>query len=345
MTQEGTLLVVIGPTGVGKTETALRLAERYGCPIINADSRQVYREIPIGTAAPTAAEQRRVKHYFVGTRSVTEDYNAGAYARDCEEVIRKVKGERLKVKGEGDPKNLQIFRGSPGERLKAKGEMGDEPFAILTGGSMLYIDAVCEGLDDIPSVKPETRRQVQETYREKGLPWLQEEVALRDPQYWQQVDRQNPQRLMHCLEICLETGQAYSTFRKSTVDSRKSIVESQKPWRIVKIGLEREREELYERINRRVVEMIADGLEEEARRVYPLRHLNSLNTVGYKEMFAFIDGRLTLDEAIKMIQQNSRHYAKRQMTWFRRQKDIHWLNAAENYETQLAFIDTCLAAR
>ena len=316
MTQEGTLLVVIGPTGVGKTETALRLAERYGCPIINADSRQVYREIPIGTAAPTAAEQRRVKHYFVGTRSVTEDYNAGAYARDCEEVLRKVKGE-----------------------------MGDEPFAILTGGSMLYIDAVCEGLDDIPSVKPETRRQVQEAYREKGLPWLQEEVALRDPQYWQQVDRQNPQRLMHCLEICLETGQAYSTYRKSTVDSRKSIVESQKPWRIVKIGLEREREELYERINRRVVEMIADGLEEEARRVYPLRHLNSLNTVGYKEMFAYIDGRLTRDEAIKMIQQNSRHYAKRQMTWFRRQKDIHWLNAAENYETQLAFIDTCLAAR
>ncbi len=316
MTQEGTLLVVIGPTGVGKTETALRLAERYGCPIINADSRQVYREIPIGTAAPTAAEQRRVKHYFVGTRSVTEDYNAGAYARDCEEVLRKVKRE-----------------------------MGDEPFAILTGGSMLYIDAVCEGLDDIPSVKPETRRQVQEAYREKGLPWLQEEVALRDPQYWQQVDRQNPQRLMHCLEICLETGLAYSTFRKSTVDSRKSIVESQKPWRIVKIGLEREREELYERINRRVVEMIDDGLEEEARRVYPLRHLNSLNTVGYKEMFAYIDGRLTLDEAIKMIQQNSRHYAKRQMTWFRRQKDIHWLNAAENYETQLAFIDTCLAAR
>lgn len=210
---------------------------------------------------------------------------------------------------------------------------------------MLYIDAVCEGLDDIPSVKPETRRQVQEAYREKGLPWLQEEVALRDPQYWQQVDRQNPQRLMHCLEICLETGLAYSTFRKSTVDSRKSIVESQKPWRIVKIGLEREREELYERINRRVAQMIADGLEEEARRVYPLRHLNSLNTVGYKEMFAYLDGRLTLDEAIKMIQQNSRHYAKRQMTWFRRQKDIHWLNAAENYETQLAFIDTCLAAR
>ena len=352
MTQEGTLLVVIGPTGVGKTETALRLAERYGCPIINADSRQVYREIPIGTAAPTAAEQRRVKHYFVGTRSVTEDYNAGAYARDCEEVLRKVKGE-------GDPKNLQIFRGSPGERLKVKGEMGDEPFAILTGGSMLYIDAVCEGLDDIPSVRPETRRQVQEAYREKGLPWLQEEVALRDPQYWQQVDRQNPQRLMHCLEICLETGLAYSTFRKSKVESQKSkddsrkskvesqkaIVESQKPWRIVKIGLEREREELYERINRRVAQMIADGLEEEARRVYPLRHLNSLNTVGYKEMFAYIDGRLTLDEAIKMIQQNSRHYAKRQMTWFRRQKDIHWLNAAENYETQLAFIDTCLAAR
>ena len=317
MTERGTLLVLVGPTGVGKTETALRLAERYGCPIVNADSRQVFREIPIGTAAPTAEEQQRVKHYFVGARSLTEDYNAGAYARDCEEVLLKLNAEKQKTNDE-------------------------HPFAILTGGSMLYIDAVCYGLDDIPSVRPLTRQRVQDDYREKGLEWLQGEVQKRDPQYWAEVDKQNPQRLMHCLEICRETGKPYSDFRlKANGEGQKTIGD----WRIVKIGLERNREDLYERINRRVLMMIEAGLEEEARRVYPLRHLNSLNTVGYKEMFAFFEGRMPREEAIQMIQQNSRHYAKRQMTWFRRQNDIHWLKADLDYEKQLDSIDTYLAAR
>ncbi len=306
-----TLLVLVGPTGVGKTETALRVAERYGCPILNADSRQLYREIPIGTAAPTADEQQRVKHYFVGTRSLREDCNAGMYAREAVDLLT-----RLARQADGDGRSY-------------------EPFAILTGGSMLYIDAVCRGLDDIPAVSEATRLSVQDAYRTKGLGWLQAEVEQRDPEYWQQVDRCNPQRLMHCLEICLEMDRPYS-------DYRTGIQAPQHPWQTVTVGLERPREVLYERINRRVEQMINAGLEDEARSVYPLRHLNSLNTVGYKEMFAYFDGQLTLPEAINLIQQNSRHYAKRQMTWFRRQKDIHWLQAEQDYETQLDFIDTCL---
>jgi tRNA dimethylallyltransferase len=287
------------------------VAERYGCPILNADSRQLYREIPIGTAAPTAAEQQRVKHYFVGTRSLREDCNAGMYARDAVELL------------------TCLARQDDGRTY--------EPFAILTGGSMLYIDAVCQGLDDIPKVSEATRQSVQDAYRTNGLAWLQGEVERRDAKYWLEVDRQNPQRLMHCLEICLETGRPYS-------DYRTGIQAPQHPWQTLKIGLERPRDVLYERINRRVEQMIADGLEAEARSVYPLRHLNSLNTVGYKEMFAYFDGQLTLPEAINLIQQNSRHYAKRQMTWFRRQNDIHWLQAEQDYETQLDFIDTCLRA-
>jgi len=313
-------LVVVGPTGVGKTETALRLAERYECPIVNADSRQVYREIPIGTAAPTEEEQKRVKHYFVGTRSLREDYNAGMYARDATEVLNRLYEQAVKD-------TEKTAEATDGETWK--------PFAILTGGSMLYIDAVCRGLDDIPKTDEVTRQRVQEGYRERGLEWLQQEVQKRDPSYWQEVDRQNPQRLMHCLEVCLTTGQPYSTYRTG-------MAEPQHPWRVVTVGLEREREELYERINRRVEQMMAAGLEAEARSVYELRHLNSLNTVGYKEMFQYIDGQLTREEAIRMIQQNSRHYAKRQMTWYRRQNDIKWLQATWDYETQLEFIDTCL---
>lgn len=313
-------MVVVGPTGVGKTETALRLAERYGCPIVNADSRQVYREIPIGTAAPTEEEQRRVKHYFVGTRSLREDYNAGMYARDAAEVLTRLYEQAAKdTEKAAEAANGQAWK----------------PFALLTGGSMLYIDAVCKGLDDIPKADETTRRRVQEGYRERGLEWLQTEVELRDPAYWQEVDRQNPQRLMHCLEVCLMSGQPYSSYRTG-------IGAPQHPWRTVTVGIEREREELYERINRRVEQMMAAGLEAEARSVYELRHLNSLNTVGYKEMFQYIAGRMTREEAIRMIQQNSRHYAKRQMTWYRRQNDIKWLQATWDYEKKLDFIDTCL---
>lgn len=286
------LLVIIGPTGVGKTELTLRLAESLGNEIVNADSRQIYKEIPIGTAAPTKEEQARVRHWFVGTKSVTENYSAGDYERDCLEVLEK---------------------------------LGDR--AILSGGSMLYIDAVCNGLDDIPKVDEALRSQVRKDYEQKGLEWLQSEVQRLDPAYWAVVDRQNPQRLIHCVELSMGTGRPYSSYRKRDVKARN--------FEVVKVALERPREELYERINNRVDKMIADGLEEEAHAVYPLRQFNSLQTVGYREMFLYFDGEISREEAIRLIKQNSRHYAKRQMTWFGADKTIHWLDAKMDYEKQM----------
>lgn len=317
----GTLLVITGPTGVGKTELTLRLAETFGCPIVSADSRQIYKEIPIGTAAPTAAEQARVKHYFVGTKSVTEEYSAGAYERECLTLLREL-GERRKVKGER------------------------EPFAILTGGSMMYIDAVCKGFDDIPAVKKEVRESVRQAYAEKGLEWLQGEVERLDKTYWEIVDRQNPQRLIHCLEVTLSAGEPYSNFRQQGNKLGETLTQpiSKRDFGIVKVALTRPREELYDRINQRVDAMIEAGLEEEARAVYPLRHLNSLQTVGYREMFDYFDGKTSREEAIRLIKQNSRHYAKRQMTWFRADPTIHWLDAKEDYEEQMDYISDWLRA-
>lgn len=299
-----TLLLILGPTGVGKTELSLRVAEHFGSPILSCDSRQVFRPIPIGTAAPTAEEQARVKHYFIATRELEEDYNAGQYERDAIALME------------------ELFR--------------THDTLVMTGGSMLYADAVCNGLDDLPSVPETIRAQVQQAYETQGLAWLQSEVQRLDPAYWYIVDQQNPARLIHCIEISLATGQPYSSLRTNTRKNR--------PFRILKIGLERPREELYDRINRRVEQMIADCLVEEAKAVYPLRHLNSLQTVGYRELFAHFDGEYDLERAIELIQQNSRHYAKRQMTWFRRDKDIHWLNANETYEKNIHLIDTLLCA-
>ena len=298
------LLVLTGPTGVGKTELSLRLAEHFGCPVVSADSRQIFREIPVGTAAPTAAEQARVKHYFVGTKSVAEDYNAGQYERDALALLNTL---------------FQTHR-----------------TVVLTGGSMLYINAVCNGFDDIPSVPADLREQVKAEYNTNGLAWLQSEVQRLDPAYWTEVDRQNPQRLLHCVEVCRAAGKPFSSFRSRT--------HARRPFRIVKVGLTRPREELYTRINLRVEQMMAQGLLEEARSVYPLRHCNSLQTVGYRELFAYFDGQYTLPEAVEMIQQNSRHYAKRQMTWFNRDTTIHWLNANLDYETQLHTITHWLCA-
>ncbi|MBQ4395165.1 MAG: tRNA (adenosine(37)-N6)-dimethylallyltransferase MiaA [Paludibacteraceae bacterium] len=299
-----TLLLILGPTGVGKTELSLRIAEHFGSPILSCDSRQVFRAIPIGTAASTAEEQARVKHYFVATRELEEDYNAGQYERDAIALME------------------ELFL--------------THDTLVMTGGSMLYADAVCYGLDDLPAVPETIRRQVQQAYENQGLAWLQSEVQRLDPDYWNEVDRQNPARLIHCVELCLTTGKPYSSLRTATTKNR--------PFRILKIGLERPREELYDRINRRVEQMIADGLVEEAKAVYPLRHLNSLQTVGYRELFAHFDGEYDLARAIELIQQNSRHYAKRQMTWFRRDKTIHWLNANETYEKNIHLIDTLLCA-
>lgn len=299
-----TLLLILGPTGVGKTELALRIAQRYGCPIVSCDSRQIFREIPIGTAAPTAEEQQRVKHYFVGERSIDEDYNAGQYERDA----------------------LQLLA-----TLFAQHEV-----VVMTGGSMLYADAVCKGLDDLPSVPPSVRADVQREYETKGLAWLQSEVQRLDPAYWAEVDQQNPARLAHCVELSRVTGQPYSALRSHTAKAR--------PFRILKIGLDRPRADLYARIDERVKQMMEAGLLEEAKAVYPKRALNSLQTVGYKELFAYLDGEYDLHRAIELIQQNSRHYAKRQLTWFRRDNEIHWLNANDDYEKNSDSIDGLLRA-
>ena len=286
------LVVILGPTGVGKTEKSLELAEQWGCPIVSADSRQIYRDLPIGTAAPSAEELARVKHYFIGTKDLHETYNAGQYARDCNTLL------------------AELFQKH--ERV------------LMVGGSMMYIDAVCKGLDDIPDIPAELREQVRNQYQEKGLEWLQTEVQRLDPMYWQEVDKQNPQRLMHCIEVTLASGQPYSNFRKGgrTAQERGFDVEY--------IMIERPREELYERINLRVHKMIEQGLLNEAQRAFDKLGLlnnnpldestipNSVNTVGYKELLKYFRGEWTLERAIEMIQQNSRHYAKRQMTWWRR---------------------------
>lgn len=298
------LVLILGPTGVGKTELSLRVAEHYGCPILSCDSRQVFRGIPVGTAAPTAEEQARVKHYFVAARELEEDYNAGRYERDALELLDK------------------LFRAYQ--------------TVVMTGGSMLYADAVCNGLDDLPAVPAEIRAEVSRRYEEQGLAWLQSEVQRLDPAYWETVDRSNPARLAHCLELCMTTGKPYSSLRSGIV--------RQRPFRVLKIGLARPREELYERINRRVLQMVENGLVEEAEAVYPKRRLNSLQTVGYRELFAYMDGEYDLNRAIELIQQNTRHYAKRQMTWFKRDKQIQWLNADDDYEKNIHTIDAWLRA-
>lgn len=281
-----TLLAIVGPTGVGKTELSLQLAERLGSPIVNADSRQIYREIPIGTAAPTPEEQQRVRHYFVGTHSLTDDYNAGQYERDALALLDELFLEHDTV--------------------------------VLSGGSMMYVQAVCTGLDEMPVVSPELREEIRSAYQQQGLGWLQEQVRTLDPEYWEEVDRQNPQRLLHALEICRASGLPYSHFRRGKKKER--------PFRIIKIGLTRPREELYARINARVTQMLEQGLRHEAEAVIHLRQRNSLQTVGYKEMFRCIDGEWTEAEAADMIRQNSRRYAKRQLTWYRADEAVHWID-------------------
>ena len=298
------------------------MAERYGCPILSCDSRQVFKDIPIGTAAPTAEEQARVKHYFVATRALDEDYNAGQYERDALALM---------------------------DRLFASHDI-----LVMTGGSMLYADAVYKGLDDLPSVPAEIREGVKRSYEEQGLSWLQSEVQRLDPEYWKVVDQANPARLAHCVELSLTTGKPYSSLLTKNTDRSADRIQEEsclggakntdRPFRIIKIGLNRPRAELYARINERVHAMMEQGLEQEAKNVYPLRHLTSLQTVGYRELFAYMDGEYDLPRAIELIQQNTRHYAKRQMTWFRKDKDIHWLNANDTYEKNCAIIDTLLRA-
>ncbi len=294
-----TLIVIVGPTGVGKTETCLRLAEHFHIPIINADSRQLFSEIPIGTAAPTQEQMARVKHYLVGTLGLDDYYSASKFEEDVLCLLD------------------QLFAASL--------------MALLAGGSMMYIDAVCNGIDDIPTIDEHTRSNMKRRLAEEGLPALVDELKQLDPDHWAIVDKHNPRRVVHALEICHMTGKTYTSFRKSQKKER--------PFNIVKIGLNRPREELYERINRRVDQMMADGLLEEARSVYPKRHLNALNTVGYKELFNYIDGIWTLDEAVERIKGNTRRYCRKQLTWLKRDADIRWFHP-DNIEEIIKYIES-----
>lgn len=297
-----TLLVILGPTGVGKTELCLQVAEHFGIPIINADSRQLFKEIPIGTAAPTAAQLARVKHHFVGTLSLGDYYSASMYEEDVMAF-------------------LKTYFAS------------DHHLALMTGGSMMYIDSVCNGIDDIPTVDDATRELMKERYQQEGLDRLCEELKRLDPEYYAIVDRKNPKRVVHALEICIMTGKTYTSFRKNQI--------KQRPFRILKVGLNRDREELYTRINKRVDQMIADGLEEEARKVYPYRSFNALNTVGYKELFEYFDGKCTFEDAVFRIKCDSRKYCRKQLTWFRRDSSIRWFHP-DNIEEIINYIETML---
>ena len=293
-----TLIVLLGPTGVGKTELSLRVASHVGSPIISADSRQLYKELVIGTAAPTAEQLARVKHYFVGTLSLTDYYNASQFE---EEVLVCLEN---------------LFQSTSN--------------VVMTGGSMMYIDAVCNGIDELPTVSQEIRTNLMKRFEVEGLDPIREDLKRLDPQHYNEVDLNNYKRVIHALEICLMTGRPYSELRTNTKKTR--------PFRIIKIGLTRDREELCDRINARVDQMMRDGLLEEARHVYPYKHLNSLNTVGYKEMFNYLDGEWPLDFAIEKIKRNSRVYARKQMTWFKRDKEINWFHP-DNIEGILTFLD------
>lgn len=280
-----TLITLQGPTGVGKTELSLRLAEFFDTCILNADSRQVYRDIPIGTAAPTEAERQRVPHHFVGMLALTDYYSAAQYESDVMRLLLE-----------------EVFP--------------QKDVAILSGGSMMYIDAVCKGIDDIPTIDDDTREMMRERYAREGLAPLAEELRLLDPDYYAICDIRNPKRVVHALEICYMTGRTYTSFRVRR--------QAQRPFRIIKIGLQREREELYERINSRVTSMMQDGWLDEAKRVLPFRDCNSLNTVGYKELFKYLDGEWELDFALEKIRRNTRVYSRKQMTWFRRDDEVLW---------------------
>lgn len=296
------LIVITGPTGVGKTELCLNIAEHYGIDIINADSRQIYAEIPIGTAAPTAEQMQRVRHYFVGTHHIGDYYSASMYEQEVLDLI-----------------------------AEKEQEASNNPIAILTGGSMMYIDAVCNGIDDIPTIKDEIRNKMKQRLETEGLDALVDELRELDPQHWETVDRSNPRRVVHALEICHQTGRTYTSFR---IGKKK-----ERPFNIIKIGLTRDKvlkvkrgqvimdhTELYDRINARVVSMMEQGLVEEAKSVLPYRNEKALNTIGYKEMFRYFDNEITLEEAVRQIQSNSREYARKQLTWYKKDESMTWFH-------------------
>ena len=283
---EKTLIVITGPTAVGKTALCLDVAKHFHIPIINADSRQIFRELKIGTAPPTEAQMQQVHHDFVGILGLDDYYSASLFEQQVLELLGR--------------------------------QFLSSDYALMAGGSMMYIDAVCDGIDDIPTIDDQTRTTMKQRLADEGLEALCDELRQRDPEYYEIVDRQNPRRVVHALEICLMTGKTYTSFRKRE--------KRQRPFSIIKIGLNRPREELYDRINRRVDQMMADGLLEEAKALYPKRHLNALNTVGYKELFDYIDGRWPLEEAVERIKGNTRRYARKQLTWYKKDEQIRWFH-------------------
>ena len=289
MSSAKTLIVITGPTAVGKTALCLDIAQHFGIPIINADSRQIYKELKIGTASPTSEQLQLVPHYFVGSLSLTDYYSASLFEQQVLEILSR--------------------------------QFREHDFALMAGGSMMYIDAVCDGIDDIPTVDDQTRETLKRRLKEEGLEALVEQLKELDPEYYAIVDRQNPRRVVHGLEICLMTGRTYTSFRKREKKER--------PFRIVKIGLNRPREELYDRINQRVDQMMQQGLLEEAKALYPMRQMNALNTVGYKELFDYLDGRWPLEEAVERIKGNTRRYARKQLTWYKKDPQIRWFHPDE----------------
>ena len=293
------LIVMTGPTAVGKTDVCLQVARQFDIPIINADSRQLFRELKIGTAAPTEEQMAQVKHYFVGSLSIGDYYSASMYEQDVLQLLD------------------TLFQ--------------DSDYALLSGGSMMYIDAVCNGIDDIPTVDDKTRDTLKRRLAEEGLEPLVEELHRLDPEHWAIVDRQNPRRVVHALEICLMTGKTYTSFRKAEKKER--------PFQIIKIGLNRDREELYHRINVRVDQMMAQGLLNEVRAMNEYRNVNALNTVGYKELFNYLDGLWTLDEAVERIKGNTRRYARKQLTWFKRDLQMHWFHP-DDIQNMLTYISS-----
>ena len=294
---EKTLIVITGPTAVGKTALCLDVAKHFHIPVINADSRQIFRELKIGTAPPTEEQMQQVHHDFVGMLGLDDYYSASLFEQQVLELLDR--------------------------------QFLSSDYALMAGGSMMYIDAVCDGIDDIPTIDDQTRTTMKQRLADEGLEALCEELRQRDPEYYEIVDRQNPRRVVHALEICLMTGKTYTSFRKRE--------KRQRPFNIIKIGLNRPREELYDRINRRVDQMMADGLLEEAKALYPRRHLNALNTVGYKELFDYIDGRWPLEEAVERIKGNTRRYARKQLTWFKKDESIRWFHPDET-ETIIKYI-------
>ena len=283
------LLVILGPTGVGKTNLSIDIAQHYSCPIISSDSRQIYKGMVIGTDAPSSDQLEQVTHYFIGTLSVDEYFSASQFEDEAIQLISELHQKHDCV--------------------------------IMSGGSMMYIDAVCKGIDEVPDIDPVLRKQLMDLYQKEGLDPIRMQLKLLDPLFYDQVDLKNPKRVIHALEVCIMTGKPYSFFRTNKV--------KQRPFEIIKIGLTRPREELYARINKRVDEMIERGLIDEARRFHPFKHLNSLNTVGYKELFNYFDGDWTLEFAITKIKQHSRNYARKQLSWFNRDKDVHWIDLSE----------------